>query len=385
MSVTEQGTPITAPATPREIQDLVSLRRDFHRHPELGYEEVRTSGIVADRLARGDFEVRRGVAKTGVLATRGQGKRSIYVRADMDALPIVEETKLEFRSVNQGVMHACGHDAHTAIALVTADRWGRASLPGRVRFGFQPAEEGGCGADRMIEEGALDGVDAALGLHVWSTLPVGKVAICPGPTMASVDEFTIEIRGRGCHAAMPHQGDDPIVAASRLVQDLQTIVSRKISPFEPAVVSVTKIHSGSAYNVIPDSALVAGTIRTFSEEVRAATHSLLHEIVGSKGTVQIERKTKVLVNDPKMCALVREEAAAVVGEANILEDARTMGGEDFASVLAAVPGCFFFVGAAPGSSPEPHHSPRFEIDERALPVGLEILSRSAWRYLERGL
>jgi amidohydrolase len=232
----------------------------------------------------------------------------------------------------------------------------------------------------MIEEGALDEVDAAIGLHLWSYLPVGKVAITVGPTMASVDEFTLEVRGHGCHAAMPHEGIDPIVRAASIVQDFQTIVSRAVSPLDSAVVSVTKFHAGSAFNVIPETAQLAGTVRTFSEKVRDQVHAKMKEIVGERGQFEIVKKTRVLVNDAGVCAIVRRAAAEVVGEENIVDDRRTMGGEDFASILAGVPGCFFFVGAAPGEEAEPHHSPRFDIDERALALGLEIMTRAAHHY-----
>jgi amidohydrolase len=366
-----------------ETRELIRLRRDFHRHPELGYEELRTSGIIAERMAHLGYEVRRGVAKTGVLAQRGERGRTLLLRADMDALPIRELNDVEYRSQKAGVMHACGHDGHVAIALMAASRLSQAPSPGRIRFAFQPAEEGGCGADRMIEEGALDDVDAALGLHLWSYLPLGTIAVTAGPTMASVDEFNIEVRGKGCHAAMPHEGEDPIVAAAVLIQELQTIISRGISPLESAVVSVTKIEAGSAYNVIPETARLAGTIRTFSEDVRQKIHARMREIVGERGELTIEKKTRVLINDPRMCAIVRRAGADLVGEENIVE-ARTMGGEDFASILAKVPGCFFFVGAATSADAEPHHSPRFDIDERALAIGLEVLTASAKAYLDGG-
>ncbi len=367
-----------------ETKELVQLRRDFHRHPELGFREVRTSRIVAERLEPLGYRVRRGVAETGVLADRGESGRRLLLRADMDALPIHEENDVEYRSRSQGVMHACGHDGHTAIGMLAAARFAKESPGGRLRFAFQPAEEGGQGADLMIREGALEGVDAALGLHLWSTLPVGAIAVTTGPAMASVDEFTIEVRGRGCHAAMPHQGDDPIVAAAALVQSLQTIVSRSLSPFDPAVVSVTRIEAGSAFNVIPETARLYGTVRTFSESVRDAVHQAIRERVGEKGSAEIVKKTKVLVNDARMCAIVRRAAESVVGAEHVLDDVRTMGGEDFASFAAAVPGCFFFVGAAPGPNPEPHHSPRLDVDERALPIGLEVLTRAATLYLKEG-
>jgi amidohydrolase len=363
-----------------ETKQLVDLRRDFHRHPELGFQEVRTSGIVAEKLESLGYRVRRGVGKTGVLADAGASGRVLLLRADMDALPIHEETDVEFKSRNPGVMHACGHDGHTAIAIVAAARLAKDAAGGRVRFAFQPAEEGGQGADHMIREGALQGVDAAIGLHLWSTLPLGKIAVTVGPTMASVDEFTIEVRGKGCHAAMPHQGDDPIVKAAAIVQSLQTIVSRTVSPLDPAVVSVTRMEAGSAFNVIPETARLYGTVRTFSEGVRDAVHRAIEERVGTMGRVTIEKKTKVLVNDPRICAIVRRAAEEVVGAENVVDDVRTMGGEDFASFIAAVPGCFFFVGAAPGPDPEPHHSPRFDVHEGSLPLGLEVMTRAAALY-----
>jgi amidohydrolase len=356
------------------------MRRDFHRHPELGYEEVRTSGIVAETMAKLGYEVRRGIAKTGVLAERGRGGKTLLLRADMDALPILEENDVEYRSTNAGVMHACGHDGHTAIALAAAARLAGVSFSGRVRFAFQPAEEGGQGADRMIEEGALDDVDAAIGLHLWSDIPLGKVAVTVGPTMASVDEFTLEVRGQGCHAAMPHFGIDPIVRGTHIVQEFQSIVSRAVSPLESAVISVTKFHAGSAFNIIPDTAQLAGTVRTFSESVRNHVHEKMREVVGDRGKLDIVKKTNVLVNDARICEIVRRAMVEVVGEENILEGKRTMGGEDFASFLAGVPGCFFFIGAAPSKTPQPHHSPRFDIDERGLALGLEIMTRAAHHY-----
>jgi amidohydrolase len=368
-----------------ERAELVRLRRDFHRHPELGFQEIRTSGIVAARLRDLGYDVRTGLGGTGVLGSRGQGGRALFVRADMDALPIREANDVEYKSVNDGVMHACGHDAHTAVALMAAARFASTPFPGRVAFGFQPAEEVGEGADRMIADGALDGVDAALGLHLWNSMPVGKVGVTEGAAMASVDDFDIIVRGRGGHAAAPDEADDPIVKAAAIIQELQTIVSRRVDPFSAAVVSVTWIEAGSAYNVIPEFATLRGTIRTFDESVKAEIHRRVHEVVGMRGTVEISKMTRVLVNDPAMCRIVREAAASVVGAANVVTDERTGGGEDFASVLATVPGCFFFVGSkSPQSGGFPHHHPRFDVDERSLAIGLEILTRSARAYLEQG-
>lgn len=376
-------TTLDVPATRAEREELIRLRRDFHAHPELGYQEVRTSGIVAARLKELGFDVREGLGRTGVIADRGSGGRGLYVRADMDALPIVEANEVAYRSTNEGVMHACGHDAHTAINLLTASRFATGDLPARLRFGFQPAEEGGQGADRMIEDGGLDGIDAALGLHVWNSMPVGIVAVTEGPAMASVDDFTVEVHGTGCHAAEPHQGDDPIVKAAGIIQDLQTIVSRGVSPHARAVVSVTRVDGGSAFNVIPDRVTLWGTVRTFDEAVRTSILERMRKIVGDRGELSVRSVTRVLVNDPAMCEIVREAAVSVVGKDRLVTDEVTMGGEDFASVLAAVPGCFFFVGSAGDGGGFPHHNARFDIDERALAIGLEVMTRSVRSWLER--
>ena len=371
-------------ATDAEVRDLVRLRRDFHRHPELGYQETRTAAIVAERLRELGYAVREGVAVTGVLGDRDGRGRTLLVRADMDALPILERNDVEYRSENHGVMHACGHDGHTAIGMVAAARFARGDVAGRLRFAFQPAEEGGQGADRMIEEGALEGVDAALGLHVWNSMPVGVVGVTPGPAMAAVDDFTIEIRGSGGHAAMPHQTDDPIVRAAAVVTNLQTIVSRRVSPFDTAVVSVTQISGGTAFNVIPDLVRLHGTVRTFLPHVREEVHRRIREVVGEHGTVEIRSVTRTLVNDEAMSELVREAAVSVVGEENVLLEERTMGGEDFAAFLERVPGCFFFVGSRSDGGGAPHHHPEFDIDERSLPLGLEIMTRAIRLYFDRG-
>jgi len=369
--------------TTAEVEELVRLRRDFHRHPELGYREVRTAGIVAARVRELGYDVVDGVAETGVIATRGTGRPSLLLRADMDALPIQEENEVEYRSRNAGVMHACGHDGHTAIALVTAARLAGAGLPGRIRFAFQPAEEGGQGADRMIEAGALDGVDAAIGLHLWSHVPLGRVLVTEGPAMAAADIFSIDVRGRGGHAAKPHECVDPIVVAAEIVTRFQSIVARGVDPFDSAVVSITTVHGGTAFNVIPERVRLEGTVRTFSEATRADVHRRMREIVGDRGDLEITGGTRALVNDPQMCAVVRRAAEEVVGAENVMADFRTMAGEDFASILAAVPGCFFFVGAQTTPPGGGHHHPRFDIDERALPIGLEVLARAARLFLTR--
>jgi len=367
-----------------ERAELTRLRRDLHRHPELGFREARTSGIVAARLTELGYDVRTGLGGTGVTGQRGAGGRTLFVRADMDALPIREENDAEYRSRNDGVMHACGHDAHTAVGLLAATRFAAATFPGTLRFGFQPAEEVGEGADRMIADGALEGVDAALGLHVWNSMPVGKVGVTAGPAMASVDDFDVVVHGRGGHAAAPHEADDPVVKAAAIVQELQAVVSRGVDPLQSAVVSVTWIEGGSAYNVIPEKVTLRGTVRTFDEDVKREIHRRMREVVGARGTLEIRSMTRVLVNDPRMCRIVHAAAASVVGAGNVVTDERTMGGEDFASMLAAVPGCFFFVGSAADGGAYPHHHPRFDVDERAMAIGLEIMTRAVRAYLERG-
>jgi amidohydrolase len=328
------------------------------------------------------YDVREAVGRTGVLAARGTG-RTLLLRADMDALPIHEENDAEYRSLNDGVMHACGHDGHTAIAMMAATRLASAELPGRVRFAFQPAEENGRGADGMIADGALDGVEAAIGLHLWSRMPVGVVAVTPGPFMAAVDEFTVRVPGRGGHAAKPHEADDPVVKAASIVTDLQTVISRRVDPMDSAVVSVTAIHGGTAFNVIPEEVTLQGTVRSFDEDVRDHIHAAIREIIGGRGDVEILKVTRPLVNDPTVCAVVREAAVSVVGEANVRDDVRMMAGEDFASFAAAVPSCFFHVGAGGPDAP-PHHHPRFDVDEAALPISLEILCRAARLWLRQG-
>jgi amidohydrolase len=253
-----------------------------------------------------------------------------------------------------------------------------------VRFAFQPAEEGGQGADRMIEEGLLAGVDAAIGLHLWNEVPVGKVIVSPGPMMAAADVFTLDVHGHGGHAAKPQVCVDPIVAAADIVQRFQSIVSRGVDPFEGAVVSVTTMHGGSAFNVIPDRVRMEGTVRTFSAKTRAEVHRRMHEIVGDRGELEITGVTQALVNDPGVSEIVGEAAGGIVGPENVIGRWQTMAGEDFASVLAAVPGCFFGVGAQPTPPTGGHHNPTFDIDERALSLGLEIMTRAARLFLSRG-
>jgi amidohydrolase len=375
---------------PIDLERLVADRRHFHRYPELGYREERTAAYIADRLEQLGYTVRTGVGRTGVVGTResGHGRRAVLIRADMDALPVNEETDLPFRSTEPGVMHACGHDGHMAVGLAVAERLARVSPAGTVKLVFQPAEEGGAGAAAMIRDGTLEdpAVDAAIGIHLWSDLPTGTVAITPGPVFASVDNFTIEITGRGGHAAAPHQTVDPIVVAAEIVTALQTIVSRRRNPADPAVVTVTGLHAGTAHNVIPDTATLLGTVRTYGAEFRNRVPELFEELVtgiatasGASARVHYERLYPTTVNDPTIASRMTEAAASFLESGQIRSDYRTMAAEDMAFFLERVPGCYAFVGCgnARKGTDRPHHSPRFDLDEDALPVAVELLSRAA--------
>ncbi|MFL6277825.1 MAG: M20 family metallopeptidase [Blastocatellia bacterium] len=396
--------------SPSDIEQLIADRRDVHMHPELGYNEQRTAGLVAERLAAHGYEVKQQVGRTGVVgllegtkgaseadstATGGKARGLLY-RADMDALPVQEENGVAYRSQNDGVMHACGHDAHVAIALAVARRMAveRDTFCGPLKFAFQPAEEGGNGAVAMIEDGVLAAPDvtAAIGLHVWNNFPVGTVGIYVGPMMAAVDEFTLLIQGRGGHGAMPQQTVDAIVVAAQVITALQTIVSRNVSPLDAAVVTVGKLTGGSAFNVIAGSAELRGTVRTFSRETHTLIPDMFERVVrgvcdamGASYTVEYKRQTPPLVNNAEVCELVADCAAEVVGREQVIRDdsVRTMGGEDMSYFLERVPGCYFFLGTrneARGLT-HPHHSPRFDIDESALATGVEIMTRVIKRYL----
>lgn len=382
--------------TPQERAELVRLRRDFHRHPELGFKELRTAGVVAEFLRGLGLDPATGIAETGVAAMIGaDAGRTLMLRADMDALPIEEEGEdRPYRSGFTGLMHACGHDGHTATLLTACSVLQReaAGLGGRIKAVFQPAEEGLGGAVRMIEAGILNEprVDAAIGLHYWSGLPTGQVAVTPGPVMAAVDEFHLRVLGRGGHAAIPHETRDPVVAGAALVTGLQTLVSRRSDPLEAVVLTVGEFHAGSAFNIIPGEARLSGTIRCFDEAIwEAVPEQFEHAVAGichAHGCdyeLDFRRINIPLVNDPETCALVRETAVELVGADNVV-DFRTLGGEDMGDFLKRVPGCFFFVGAgneAKGITAG-HHHPAFDLDEDALPLGVELLVRAARRYLK---
>lgn len=375
---------------------LLSMRRDLHEHPELSWHEERTAAQVAASLRALGLSVRTGVAKTGVVADIGASGPMVALRADMDALPIQEDTGLAFSSKHPGVMHACGHDVHTSTLVAVARRL-VANPPehGRVRLIFQPAEEGAGGAQVMIEEGVLEDPRpvAIYGMHIWSLYPTGVVSVTPGPAMGSVDHLEIVIHGRGGHAAAPHDTADPLVAGAYLVTQLQTLVSRRIDPMSPAVVTIGKFQAGEAFNVIPDQARLVGTIRTLEPDTWEKIPTLLEEIVqgcvagfGCRAEVRLERLQRPLVNHVKESALVREVASRWVPPDALMERPM-LAGEDFASFLEISPGCFFFVGAA-GSvvgDAAPHHNPHFVLDEEAFDLGVRLLEDVAREALKRAI
>ena len=395
---------LTHPQMPQadaELDLLIATRRDLHRHPELGFEERRTAGIVAKRLRAAGWTVQEGIAETGVVGTMtggaGEGP-ALLLRADMDALPIREEAEHDFASVNPGRMHACGHDAHVAIALAVADRLARRRQEwgGTVRYLFQPAEEGGGGALRMVQEGVLEGVDAALGLHVWMELESGTVGVVEGPMMAGSREFRITVRGRGGHGAIPHETVDAVMIASQIVVAAQTIVSRNIPPMETAVVTVGAMRAGDSPNVIADTAVLEGTLRVYRTGVMATLQERLAALATGiasafGGTAEVsfgDRPYPPTVNDPAMVSVVVNAASRFLPARRIRMDGgvRTMAAEDFSEIALRVPSCYFFLGIRDETAGiiHPHHSPRFTVSEEALPLGVDILEAAALDYLGRG-
>ena len=367
--------------------DLVALRRDLHQNPELAWAERRTAGRVAAFLEGSGLEVRAGVAGTGLVATaRGAGARTVVLRADMDGLPIQEQSDAPYASRVPGVMHACGHDGHTAIGAAAARVLGARRPAGTVRVLFQPAEEGEGGAQRVLAEGALEGADVILGIHLWNELPVGTIGVKAGPLMAAVDRLSIVVRGRGGHGGHPHRAADPVVAAAQVVLALQTLVSREVSPLDSAVLTVGAIHGGQAFNVIPDEVTLTGTVRTFDAALRRSIPERVRRIAGGVASaLQCEAEVEVrpgnppVVNDAAVAGLARRAAVRVVGEENVVEPEPTMGGEDMAVYFERVPGCFVFVGSANPARglDQPHHSPRFDFDEAALAIGCEFMVQVA--------
>ncbi|OGO38289.1 MAG: hypothetical protein A2W35_18685 [Chloroflexi bacterium RBG_16_57_11] len=370
----------------------LELRRDFHMHPELGFQEVRTAGIVSRELYSLGLEVTTGVAETGVVAMieGAQPGPVALLRFDMDALPIQEETGAEYASQNPGVMHACGHDGHTAIGLTVARllHAHRQELKGTIKLVFQPAEEGLGGAKRMIHEGVLDNPrpDLALALHVWNDKPLGWVGITPGPVMAAGESVRIVVIGKGGHGAMPHLAVDPLLAASQIVVGLQSIVARNVSPLKTAVVTIGAVHGGEAFNVIPPTVELKGTIRTFDPEVRALVLERFEQIVeriaeafNCQAKIEASFLTPAVVNDSTITSRMQTLVGQVLPESTLDTEERTMGSEDMAYILQDVPGCFMFIGSANAEKQlnAPHHHPRFDFDERVLPRAAALMAAAA--------
>ncbi len=375
---------------------LTAWRRDLHAHPELGFAVQRTAGIVARHLMELGCEVRTGVGQSGVVGLLHGGKPgpTVLLRADMDALPIQEISDAPYASCVPGVMHACGHDGHVALGLGAATLLARhaSALPGNVLFVFQPAEEGDGGAAAMIADGALaDPIPAAaFGIHLWNTMPLGLVMAQAGPLMAAADAVRIVLRGRGGHGALPHEAVDAIAVAGQVLSALQTIVSRNVDPQETAVLTIGTIHGGSAFNVIAETVEMQGTIRTFSPAVRETVLTRLQVLLdgitagmGANYELTVKPTTGAVVNDPAAAEIARAAAVQVVGNTAVTWRPPLMVSEDFAEFAARVPACFMLLGSANSELglDAPHHNPRFDFDERALPIGAALLATTAVRFL----
>ena len=372
-------------------EQLIAWRRDFHEHPELGYQEIRTSNIVAEKLEELGIEVQRGVGKTGVVGVidGAVDGPTVLLRFDMDALPIHETSNATYRSRTSGVMHACGHDGHVAIGLGAATLLNRErhSLRGRVKLVFQPAEEGLGGAMAMINDGVLTGPkpDISFGLHLWNQFETGRVIVQSGPLLAASDEFHLVIHGRGSHGALPHEGVDAIVAAAHAIAALQTIVSRNVDPRHTAVLTIGTIHGGQAFNIVADEVKITGTLRTFSEEVRQHVLQRAPEVVAGGcqafGTTHewdfSSYSAPATINAAGPTAVMREAAFAIAEENQVGAIEPMMIAEDMSEFLTRVPGCFALVGAGP--YPHSHHNAGFDFDERALPIGVALLCEAAMR------
>ena len=368
------------------IKDIIiSTRRDIHQHPELAFDEHRTSKLVAERLESFGIEIQTGVGKTGVVGTlkgKNDGK-TIAFRADMDALPIQETSDISYKSKNAGIMHACGHDGHTAMLLGTAEVLSKQAdkLNGTLKFFFQPAEEGQGGARFMIDDGALEGVDEVYGIHLWNYQKYGTIGVKSGPIMAAADIFEITVHGKGGHGAAPQGTKDAVLIAAHLIQTLQTIVSRNTNPIESTVVTVGQINGGYNFNIIADKVTLRGTTRAYTEDNRQLIKKRMKEIIagtektfGTKIELDYEDGYPPTVNDPTAADNLLNAAQKIVGD-GAGHPYLSMGAEDFSYFLQKVPGCYFLVGSAPeGREPlsVPHHCSHFDIDERALLVGSSV-------------
>ncbi len=366
-------------------EELIEWRRDFHMHPEIGFELHRTSKIVADELERMGYRVKRGVGKTGVVAEIGEGGKLVAIRADMDALPILEQNEYEYVSQNKGAMHACGHDSHTAMALGAAMLLAKEKLPGRVRFLFQPCEEtadeeGKSGAQRMSAEGAMDGVDYVIAQHIDPMNPVGTIGINAGPSSGGVDNWYATITGKGGHGAHPNKTVDPFYLMAHVIIALNAIISRRINPFEPAVVSIGSIGGGFTENVIPENVRITGTLR-FTDEAVHQQFDIV-KALGGNYELKFEIGGPPMINDEIVSDLIEQTGKVMLGEQNVHEIEKTLGAEDFGEFLKHAPGAMFTLGTQKaGHEDYLLHHPKFDLDERALPIGTAMLAETAKRFL----
>jgi len=369
---------------------MTDLRRDFHRHAELSMQEHRTAEVIAERLNAAGLEVRTGICGTGVVGVLhgDQPGKTVMYRADIDALPILENKDRPYASINEEAMHACGHDGHTAISLTLADILStrRREMPGTVVFLYQPAEETMSGAEPMIEAGVMENphVDSVLGLHLINQFPTGQVVVRPGPNFAAADFLRIDVRGKGGHGAMPHLSIDPITVAAHIIVGMQDLISREVSALETAVLTMGQIHSGTKDNIIPETAQLQGTLRTFNNDVRAQLLERLGSYVSHiAGAYRAEASLRVaggidpVVNDGHVTGLVHQSAVAALGAGNVSEGIPIMGSDDMCYFLRERPGCYYQVGCAlPDTEMMPHHHPGFDMDERALAVALRLSLRA---------
>lgn len=372
---------------------LIETRRDLHRIPEPAYTEEKTSAYVAEILREEGFEVQTGIARYGVVGLMDTGRPgpTLLIRADMDALPVREETNLPFKSIHEGAMHACGHDAHMTMVLGAAKALNRlkGKLKGCVKFLFQPAEEGASGAKPMIDAGVMKNpkVDYSLGCHLWPDIPEGTMGVRSGPLMAAMDRFDIRIIGRGGHGAMPHLCVDALEVGTQVIAALQRIVSRHMNPLEPSVVTVGSFQAGTTFNVIPGEAYMCGTTRTFNQEIWDSWEGRMEKVVrgvcesmGATFDLKYTRGCPPLINDPTMADLVRRCAEEVVGVNRVVEPQPTMGGEDMSYYLQRSRGCYVFLGVGKEGC-APLHNPKFDFNEDVLPLGVEIYCRMGLKLL----
>jgi len=382
----------------KDLQDkLQGYRRDFHKFPETGFHEQRTAARVAELLTALGCRVRQNVGKTGVIGELGEGLPIVAIRADMDALPLQEDNQTDYRSQNPGVMHACGHDSHIAILLGVAELLSKENkFPGTVRFLFQPAEEvadeeGLSGAPRMVQDGAMQGgVGMVLALHVSAHIPVGQIHVGAGPSSGGVDSFRARVLGRGGHGARPHETVDPIYLSAHVILALNGIISRKLNPFDPAVVSVGSIHGGQADNVIPNHVDIMGTLRYTQLKVQEQIHSEIRhafevaKTLGGDYQLKFELGTSPMINDEKVVNLIRETAIGLIGSENVSLPENGLGAEDFGCFSELAPGAMFILGCLIEGDEREHHNPRFDVDDRCLPYGTAILAETALRFLRQG-